>query len=292
MTPALETRDLAKRYGAVEALRGLDLTVPRGGVFGLLGPNGAGKSTLLRIAIGLVCPGRGVVSLLGEPVGPRALQRVGSLIESPRFYPHLTATETLQALAATAGIFALDSDGLLARVGLAHASNQRTDGFSLGMKQRLGIATALIGAPELVILDEPTNGLDPGGIQEVRALIRSLADEDGITVLLSSHLLDEVQKVCDRVAILNGGALAAEGPIGDFLSNREELLLDVDANDRVLAMVGSRGSLSSDGVVVAVPRSEAPQLISALVAAGVSIYEARWLTRGLEQVFFEQTKDR
>lgn len=292
MTSALETRDLAKRYGSVEALRGLNLVVPRGGVFGLLGPNGAGKSTLLRIAVGLVRPSRGEVFLLGERVAPSALRRVGSLIESPRFYPYLTAIETLQALGATAGISDVDSGRLLARVGLTRASHQRTDGFSLGMKQRLGIATALIGAPELVILDEPTNGLDPAGIQEVRALIRSLADDDGITVLLSSHLLDEVQKVCDRVAILSGGLLAAEGPIGQFLSSDDEFLLDVDAKDRALEILGSRGTIAADGVIATVTRAEAPQLIAALVGAGVQIYEARWLARGLEQVFFEQTKGR
>lgn len=293
MSLILEAAAVSKRFGygasAVHALSDLSVSVPKGGVYGLLGPNGAGKSTLLRIAMGLVRPTAGRVALFGEAVSPASLRRVGGFIESPRFYPFLTAAETLTMVAMVSGIHRLEPSALLERVGLGASAHRRVGGFSLGMKQRLGIATALVGSPELVILDEPTNGMDPAGIHEVRALVRQLADQDGVTVLLSSHLLDEVQRICDRVAILDKGRLSKEGSIDMLLDGGERLRIEATPMEAVLALLGDRGEREGPAVLASIGRDEAPAVIAALGAAGVQIYEARWTRRNLESVFFEQT---
>ncbi len=287
--PVIEARAVAKRYGAVTALAGLDLHVPAGGVFGLLGPNGAGKSTLLRIILGLVRPSAGEIALFGGPATPSALRRVGGFIESPRFHPYLTATQTLRSVALTTGIADADAERLLDRVGLTEAAHRRVDGFSLGMKQRLGIACALIGSPELVILDEPTNGMDPAGIQDIRGLVRTIADRDGATVLLSSHLLDEVQRICDRVAILDRGRLVTSGPIGDLIGSGETLRISATPVEQVLAIAGGNARRDGDSVLVPLARADAPALVAALVGAGVAVEELRWVRGDLESLFFEST---
>jgi ABC-2 type transport system ATP-binding protein len=290
---AIELSNISKRFGSgngqVRALDSLSLSVPQGGVFGLLGPNGAGKSTLLRIIAGLVHQDEGTVRLLGEEGGPVARRRLGALIDAPLFYPFLTARELLGVLARTSHV-SVDPLPLLRQVGLEDAADRRIAGFSLGMKQRLGIAAALLGNPEIVILDEPTNGLDPDGMREMRALLRTLADRDGITVLLSSHLLDEVERVCDRVAILRRGRLAAQGKVSDLLQG-ERLWLDASPADRVLARLGDRGIWESGGVVAHIGRDEAPSLIAALVAERVEIHEARWLRADLEEIFLAETRE-
>jgi ABC-2 type transport system ATP-binding protein len=290
---AIELASISKRFGRgngqVQALDTLSLSVPQGGVFGLLGPNGAGKSTLLRVIAGLVHQDEGTVRLLGEEGGPVARRRLGALIDAPLFYPFLTARELLLVLARTSHV-SVDPLPLLRRVGLADAADRRIAGFSLGMKQRLGIAAALLGNPEIVILDEPTNGLDPEGMREMRALLRTLADRDGITVLLSSHLLDEVERVCDRVAILRRGRLAAQGKVSDLLKG-ERLWLDASPADRVLARLGDRGIWEGGGVVAHIGRDEAPSLIAALVAERVEIHEARWLRADLEEIFLAETRE-
>ena len=286
----IEARSVAKRYGAVAALAGLDLAVPQGGVFGLLGPNGAGKSTFLRIVLDLVRPSSGEVLLFGAPVDARVLRRVGGFIEAPRFHPYLTAMQTLRSVALTAGIADADAEGLLDRVGLSEAANRRVDGFSLGMKQRLGIACALIGAPELVILDEPTNGMDPAGIQDIRRLVRDIADRDGATVLLSSHLLDEVQRICDHVAILDHGRLVTSGPIADLLGSGDRLRIAATPIARAIGIAGADARADGeDAMLVPIARAEAPALIAALVGAGIAVSEARWVRGVLERLFFERT---
>jgi ABC-2 type transport system ATP-binding protein len=290
---AIELEGISKRFrgrgGEVQALDALSLEVPRGGVFGLLGPNGAGKSTLLRIITGLVHQDQGRVRLLGEAAGPAARRRLGALIDAPIFYPFLTARELLTVLAHTSHV-ANAPLPLLQRVGLTEAADRRIGGFSLGMKQRLGIAAALLGSPEIVILDEPTNGLDPEGMLEMRGLLRDLAERDGITVLLSSHLLDEVERVCDHVAILRRGRLAAQGKVSDLLHS-DRLWLDAAPIDRVLARLGTRGTPEGGGVVAQIDREAAPTLIAALVADGVAIHEARWLRADLEEIFFAETRE-
>jgi len=288
---AIELAGISKRFatgsGAVQALDTLTLSVPKGGVFGLLGPNGAGKSTLLRVITGLVHADQGSVRLLGEAAGPASRRRLGALIDAPLFYPFLSAREVLTVLARTSQVTP-DLPPLLQLVGLADAADRPVSGFSLGMKQRLGIAAALLASPEIVILDEPTNGLDPEGMREMRTLVRHLADDRGVTVLLSSHLLDEVERICDRVAILHHGRLVAEGAVSDLLQG-ERLWIDAAPVERVLARLGQHGSPHGEGVVAHVTREEAPALIAALVADGVAIHEARWLRPDLESVFLAET---
>jgi ABC-2 type transport system ATP-binding protein len=220
---ALDLDRLSKRFaGGVQALVDLSLAVPAGGVYGLLGPNGAGKSTLLRIVTGLVHADSGSVSLFGEPASVASRRPLGALIEGPSAWPAMTATGFLRVIAQTAGVPA-DSGPLLERVGLTEAADRRVGGYSLGMKQRLGIAAALLGDPDLLILDEPTNGLDPVGIREIRTLIGSLKGEDR-TVLVSSHLLSEVEQICDHLVIIEAGAGIYSGPTDGFSGALERQL--------------------------------------------------------------------
>ncbi len=291
MTAVIETRGLTKTYGTVRALDGLDLSIPRGGVYGVLGPNGAGKSTLFRILLGLIRPSEGSATVMGGPVGQvSSMRRMGSMIETPRFPPYMTARQVLRWLALEHGVGAeVDIPNWLERVGLTEAADRKVKGFSVGMLQRLGVAAALMSKPELVILDEPTSGMDPPGIQEMRALIRSLADHDGVTVVLASHQLQEVQRVCDRVAIMHKGRLVREGAVSELTASGEQLRLSVKPSEQVLTILGARGSRDGAAVLANVPRAEGPALIRALVEAGIEIDEARWVGADLESVFFTET---
>lgn len=291
MTAVIETRGLTKTYGTVRALDGLDLSIPRGGVYGVLGPNGAGKSTLFRILLGLIRATDGTASVMGGPVSEVShLRRMGSMIETPRFPPFMTARQVLRWLALEHGVGGeTDVPHWLERVGLTQAADRKVRGFSVGMMQRLGVAAALMSRPELIILDEPTSGMDPPGIQEMRALIRSLATEDGVTVVLASHQLLEVQRVCDRVAILNKGKLVREGAVSELTAVGERLRLTVSSADKVLTVLGAEGAREGDAVLAAVTRAEGPALIRALVEQGVDIVEARWVGTDLESIFFTET---
>ena len=291
MDTVIEIRGLTKTYGAVKALDGLTLSIPRGGVYGILGPNGAGKSTLFRTLLGLISPTSGEATVMGGRIGdPAATRRMGSMIETPRFPPFMTARQVLEWLArAHGGVPAQEIDGWLARVGLTEAANRKVRGFSVGMLQRLGVAAALMTKPDLVILDEPTSGMDPPGIQEMRALIRSLADDDGVTIILASHQLQEVQRVCDRVAIFNKGRVITEGRVSDLTASGERLRLSVTPLAKALGFLGERASLDGDALVAAIARSETPAVIRALVEAGVEIEEARWIGADLEDVFMTET---
>jgi ABC-2 type transport system ATP-binding protein len=296
MTFVIETRGLTKTYGSVRALDGLSLSIPRGGVYGVLGPNGAGKSTLFRILLGLIRPTAGEAVVMGGAVGDvSASRRMGSMIETPRFPPFMTARQVLEWLSAAHGLKADAArvSGWLERVGLSEAADRKVRGFSVGMLQRLGVAAALITEPELVILDEPTSGMDPPGIQEMRALIRSLAERDGITVILASHQLLEVQRVCDRVAILNRGRLVREGAVSELTSSGERLRLSVTPISKTLEVLAAlpyaSGSLEGDAVVATLSRAETPALMRALIEAGVDVDEARWVGADLEAVFMTET---
>ncbi len=293
MTAVIETRGLSKHYGAVRALDGLDLSIPRGGVYGVLGPNGAGKSTLFRILLGLIRPTDGAATVMGGPIGQiSTMRRMGSMIETPRFPPFMSARQVLRWLATSHGVSAGDDriSGWLDRVGLTEAADRRVRGFSVGMMQRLGVAAALMTEPELVILDEPTSGMDPPGIQEMRQLIRSLAVDDGLTVVLASHQLLEVQRVCDRVAILNKGRLVLEGAVGELTGAGERLRLTLRPQAAALDLLGQKGTAEgTDAVMAAVPRAEAPALLKALIDRGVEVEEARWVGTDLEAIFFTET---
>jgi len=292
MTSVIETRSLTKTYGTVRALDGLSLEIPKGGVYGVLGPNGAGKSTLFRILLGLIRPTEGQAIVMGGPIGDvKASRRMGSMIETPRFPPFMTARQVLVWLSTAHGLKADNSrvDAWLDRVGLTGAADRKVRGFSVGMLQRLGVAIALITEPELIILDEPTSGMDPPGIQEMRALIRSLSDHDGITVVLASHQLLEVQRVCDRVAIMNKGKLVREGSVSELTTGGERLRLSVKPSEKVLQVLGAKGSKEGDAVIAAIPRAEGPALLKALIEQGVDIDEARWVGADLESVFMTET---
>ena len=235
MTAAIAARGLTKRYGDVAAVDGLDLTVERGELFGFLGPNGAGKTTTIRMVLGLILPTDGQVELFGEPVEiDRApLGRVGALVEEPAAWKYLSGRKNLEYFARAGS----DGDGVrrrlarveevLAEVGLTAAADKRVKAYSQGMRQRLGLAQALLGEPELLVLDEPTNGLDPSGMREMRLLLRSLADR-GITIFVSSHLLAEVEAMCDRVGVMAQGRLLAEGPPEQLRGRADRVRVEVD----------------------------------------------------------------
>ena len=294
MSIALEADRLTKTYGAVRALDDFSIAIPAGGVFGVLGPNGAGKSTLFRIALGLVRPTSGSARLFGAAPGDiTALRKVGAMIETPRYPAYLTGRDTLRMLALESGaqkrgIGNADVDGWLERVGIAHAADRSTSGYSVGMKQRLGLAAAFFTKPELVILDEPTSGMDPAGIQEIRALIVDLAKREGVTVILASHQLDEVRRVCERVAILSKGKVVAEGGVAELTAGEARLRITASPIAQVLSVLGARGAADGpDAALADIRRDEAPALIRALVEAGVEITEARWREADLEGVYLK-----
>jgi len=215
-TPLVETRGLGKRYGSITAVRDLNISVRRDEVYGFLGPNGAGKTTTLRMLLGLIEPSSGAAKVLGEePGSPQGLQGVGALVESPAFYPYLSGRDNLRVMARYCGAPGKRVDEVLGEVELAGRARDKFKKYSLGMKQRLGVAAALLKDPELLILDEPTNGLDPKGMADMRALIRRVGHGDR-TVLLSSHLLGEVEQVCDRVGVIHRGELVTQGTLDEL----------------------------------------------------------------------------
>ncbi|MFS8478078.1 MAG: ABC transporter ATP-binding protein [Micromonosporaceae bacterium] len=284
------TTGLTKRYGDRAAVDRVSLTVRRGEVNGFLGPNGAGKTTTLRMLLGLVRPTSGQARVLGHrPGSPAALARIGALVEGPGFYPYLSGRDNLRVLARHARRDQVAVAAALEQVDLTARAGDRFRSYSLGMKQRLGVAAALLGQPDLLVLDEPTNGLDPAGMADMRDLIRSLADQ-GHTVLLSSHLLGEVQQICDQVGVISGGRLLAESTIGEL---RGEAALLVRAEPLATAatvaqrVVGADRVSTVDGALrVSAGAERAPELIRALVRADVAVREIRPQERTLEDVFF------
>jgi ABC-type multidrug transport system ATPase subunit len=292
----VETRDLTKRYGErIVAVDGLAMRVRRGEVYGFLGPNGAGKTTTLRMLLGLVRPSSGSALVLGaEPGSPAALARTGALIETPTFYPFLSGRDNLRVLARHAGVPESRIRPALDEVDLTGRARDRFATYSLGMKQRLGIAAALMKDPELLILDEPTNGMDPAGMAEMRTFIRRLG-RGPRTVLLSSHLMAEVEHTCDRVGVISRGRLVGEGTV-DALRGRESLWLRAEPLEQAERVVrGLRGigevARSDGGLRVAADPATAPTIARALVEAGVDLGELRPERPSLEKVFLELTEE-
>jgi ABC-type multidrug transport system ATPase subunit len=292
----VETQDLGKRYGErILAVDGLNLEVRRGEVYGFLGPNGAGKTTNLRMLLGLIRPTTGRARVLGAAPGTsRALARLGSLIETPTFYPYLSGRDNLRVLARYAGVPEARIATVLEEVDLTRRAGDRFRTYSLGMKQRLGIAAALLKDPELLILDEPTNGMDPAGMAEMRPFIRSLGRDDR-TVLLSSHLMGEVEQVCDRVGVISQGSLVGEGTV-DELRGREGLWLRAEPLDEAARLLATlRGveevERDDDGLRIAAEPAAAPEINRALVAAGIAVSELRPERASLEKVFLELTNE-
>jgi ABC-2 type transport system ATP-binding protein len=296
----VRARGLVKRYKEVLAVDHVDLNVRVGDVYGFLGPNGAGKTTTLRMALGLITPTEGSIELFGrDPLreGARALQGVAGFVEAPRFYPYLGGRKNLELLAA------LDANGAAARIDevleiveLAPRAGHRVGGYSHGMRQRLGIAAALLRSPRLLILDEPATGLDPAGMRDMRSLIRRLAGE-GITVLLSSHQLPEVQDLCDRVAIVDKGRVVYEGALADLRrQGGAGYRLRSSDDSRALAIAREQGGIESPqlgehGLAFQAEESEVGALSLALGRAGVGILSLTPELATLEDLFFRLTED-
>jgi ABC-2 type transport system ATP-binding protein len=299
---AVETHGLVKRFGTNVAVDGVDLRIPRGCAFGYLGPNGAGKTTLIRVLLGLTHANAGTMSLLGHPVPTHrdvALARVGAIVDEPRFHGHLTGRENLQLLAAAREPAARERVApALERVGILQRADDRVAKYSMGMRQRLGVAACLIGDPHLLILDEPMNGLDPAGMSEMRDMIRSLVAE-GRTVVLSSHLLDEVERTCDAVAIVDRGKVIRQGPISELLSGTSTTVqVDCSEPDRARALldaaqVPGTSAVQDGGLTVTLPadtpREAVADVARHLVTGGISVYRLQPVQTSLESWFLEVT---
>ena len=297
--PPVKARGLVKRYDEVLAVDRIDLNVRAGDVYGFLGPNGAGKTTTLRMALGLITPTEGTVELFGrDPMreGARALEGVAGFVEAPRFYPYLTGGKNLQLLAA------LDGDGAASRIAevleivdLTPRAGHRVGGYSHGMRQRLGIAAALLRRPRLLILDEPATGLDPAGMRDMRQLIRRLADE-GITVLLSSHQLPEVQELCDRVAIVDSGRVVYEGALADLRrQGGGGYRLHTTDDIRALEVIGAQKGIShaqsgEHGLGFQADERDVGSLSLALATAGIGVLVLTPELATLEDLFFRLTE--
>jgi ABC-2 type transport system ATP-binding protein len=292
MSNPVETVALTKRYGETTAVRELNLTVLPGEIYSFLGPNGAGKTTTLRMLLGLVRPSSGEVRLLGREPGPAFLDRVGALIEGPAFYPYLSGHGNLRVLAGHAGVDRSRVDEVLDTAGLTERAKDKYATYSLGMKQRLGLAAALLKKPRLLILDEPANGLDPAGIADMRVTLKKLAAE-GCTVLLSSHLLAEVEQVCDRIGVITRGRLVAETTVADLRDGGSLRLVarPVErARARLTALLGAEATrFDGAGFDLDVEPDQAARINAELVGAGVSVSELAWRGPDLEHTFFELT---
>ncbi len=296
---AVETDGLSKRFGDREVIRGVDLRVPRGVAFGYLGPNGAGKTTLIRTLLGLTSASGGSMRLLGFPVPARraeALAHVGAIVEEPLFHGHLTGRENLAVVAAARDAAAVARiPEVLERVGLTARADDRVKKYSLGMRQRLGIARCLLADPQLLILDEPMNGLDPAGILEFRRFVREFAAE-GRTIVLSSHLLDEVEKTCDHIAIVDQGKIVAQGSIADLRDGGDDsIVVEVDDIPRARALLSAEPTVErvlDDGELLRVSLRDpatVPSLNRLLVMAGLSVMRLEPTQASLEQRFLEVT---
>lgn len=301
MDAAIRVQGLRKVFGATVAVCGVDLDVPAGAVMGVLGPNGSGKTTLIRLLLALSRPTAGTVELLGAPVpaaAARVLPHVGALVEGPGFHPFLSGRDNLRRCAAAEPLLASRAipdavERALDRVGLASAAARRYRTYSLGMKQRLGLAAALLVPRRLVVLDEPTNGLDPAGTRDVRRIIAEL-HANGATVLVSSHLLAEVESTCTHVAVLDRGSLIVAGSLASLLDS-DTPTLDVRTPDAAAAMRALRvAEISavecSQGVLVELAGTEAPTVVALLVGAGVAVHEVRRRQARLDELFAKLTE--
>jgi ABC-2 type transport system ATP-binding protein len=297
---AVETRGLTKRYGReILAVDSLDLTVTSGEIYGFLGPNGAGKTTTLRMLLGLIRPTAGAATVVGQPPGkPAGLAEIGALVEAPAFWPYLSGRRNLRLLADMTGCPYRRVDEVLEVVELTERAGDKFSTYSMGMKQRVGVAAALLKDPNLLILDEPTNGLDPQGMVDMRNLIREIA-KGGKTVLLSSHLLGEVEHICTRIGVIQGGRLVAEGTVPEIraLGGGGRLLVNASPIDRATGLLtellGPDQVTAVDGILrLKVGPERAAEINRWLVTAGVEVAELRMEERSLEDVFLQLTGDK
>ncbi len=307
-TLVLQTTGLLKRYGGTAVVDQVDLEVPRGAIYGFLGPNGAGKTTTIRMLLGLLAPDAGSVRVFGLPLATeraRVLSRLGALVETPSLYPHLTGRENLEVTRRLLAVGKTAVSRALESAGLSEAADRPVSGYSLGMKQRLGLALALLASPELLVLDEPANGLDPAGIQTMRATLKRLANDEGVTVFLSSHLLSEVEQLATHVGILGAGRLVFQGTRADLAARiTPRLLLRTEPLEAVAALlrktgyvVERRGNDDSRALAVAVKANEDPAAVAAAVAAlevraGHALHHLSLERQSLEETFLELTAGR
>lgn len=300
MQTVIETKALCKQYGPHTAVDHVELHVPQGCVYGFIGPNGAGKSTTMKMLLGLIHPTAGRVRLLGQELTEKSrlplLRQTGSLIESPAGYLHLTAQENLEIVADLKGVPYKDIGRVLDIVHLTQDRNRRVGQYSLGMKQRLGIAMALLGSPKLLILDEPTNGLDPAGIQEMRALIRNMPAATGATVLISSHLLGEMEQMVEQVGIIDHGHILFEGPLTELQRHsRGNVTLRLLDPAKAAPILRANGlTAHSDSCVVTLPPLQdalLADLVQKLAACGAGVVELTPHTKTLEEIFLSLTSE-
>ena len=300
MQTVIETKALCKQYGPHTAVDHVELHVPQGCVYGFIGPNGAGKSTTMKMLLGLIHPTAGRVRLLGQELTEKSrlplLRQTGSLIESPAGYLHLTAQENLEIVADLKGVPHKDIGRVLDIVHLTQDRNRRVGQYSLGMKQRLGIAMALLGSPKLLILDEPTNGLDPAGIQEMRALIRNMPAATGATVLISSHLLGEMEQMVEQVGIIDHGHILFEGPLTELQRHsRGNVTLRLLDPAKAAPILRANGlTAHSDSCVVTLPPLQdalLADLVQKLAACGAGVVELTHHTKTLEEIFLSLTSE-
>ena len=298
MQTVIETKALCKQYGPHTAVDHVELHVPQGCVYGFIGPNGAGKSTTMKMLLGLIHPTAGRVRLLGQELTEKSrlplLRQTGSLIESPAGYLHLTAQENLEIVADLKGVPHKDIGRVLDIVHLTQDRNRRVGQYSLGMKQRLGIAMALLGSPKLLILDEPTNGLDPAGIQEMRTLIRNMPAATGATVLISSHLLGEMEQMVEQVGIIDHGHILFEGPLTELQRHsRGNVVLRLLAPDRgaaVLRRYGLTPQPADNGCLLpTMEDARLAALVQDLAAEGAGVVGVERQTKNLEEIFLSLT---
>jgi len=295
--PAIETHQLTKRYGSVLAVDRLDLSVEEGVVFGFLGPNGAGKSTTMKMLLGLVRPTAGRANILGRDcrsVYARQAGLVGAMVEEPALYPYLSGRQNLLLLCRLSGAGGDEVDWALEKVGLSEVADRKVSEYSHGMRQRLGIAAALVPKPRLLILDEPASGLDPAGLREVRDLLKGLRDE-GLTVLVSSHLLYEVQMTCSHVGLMFNGRMVAAGPVKELLGDEMTTVrVEVDraaAAVEALAALGVHAEPAQDGtVMLRASREDLPKIVAALVHGGLRVYSVIPYERTLEELYMEHAQ--
>ena len=296
-TTIVETHSLTRRYGSgVLAVDSVDMSVRRGEVYGFLGPNGAGKTTTLRMLVGLIRPTSGTATVAGHAPGdPEGLKRIGSLIESPGLYPYLSGRENLRVVADLAGVGQKRVDEVLDIVELTSRAGRKFGTYSTGMKQRLGVAAALLKDPELLILDEPTNGLDPQGMAEMRKLIKDIGQSDR-TVLLSSHLLGEVEQICDRVGVISNGRLVKQSTVQELVGEEGVLVRaqPLDQAETILARMFGAGAVTrQDGAFHLKTRpADSVEINRQLTSAGLAVSELRPFERSLEEVFFQLTGEK
>jgi lantibiotic transport system ATP-binding protein len=294
MEYCVSTYNLSKQYGKELAVNRVDLSIPYGAVFGFLGPNGAGKTTTLKMLLGLIHPSSGNVSILGQAMTPQnrlsILKNVGSLVESPSYYGHLTARENLEIIRSLRNLSRNEIDEVLKIVRLDHEEKKQVSKFSLGMKQRLGIATALMGKPKLLLLDEPTNGLDPAGIQEIRELIKSLPTTYDITVVVSSHLLSEIDQIADHISIIRRGELVFQDTLAALHArSTRNIALRTTDNAKASSLLNQTPIINNCIILPYVPDEKAAEISLFLAQKGIGIIRMEQREKNLENIFLEMT---